>query len=112
MVRAESLKAYNPFASLPASDRRIVLAALQSKRPTIDLERDDWFNAVGAVLIQFGSAVLSAPVTASTGLREALQRLAVEPIDTDALLVHARVRGVRREPERLFVTLDMPEAAQ
>jgi hypothetical protein len=42
----------------------------------------------------------------------ALVRLGAEPIDSEALLIHARITGVRREQDRIVAELELPEAFQ
>jgi hypothetical protein len=48
----------------------------------------------------------------SARIAEALLRIGAEPIDSEALLIHARITGVRREQDRIVAELELPEAFQ
>ncbi|WP_437763391.1 protein DpdJ [Sorangium sp. So ce281] len=111
-VRAESLRAHHPFASIPECDRLLVLAALRRSPPVVELDDGPWFEGLAQALLGSGSAELVTAAEQPARLAEALLRLACEPIDADTLLVHPRVTGVRREGERLITSIELPEAIQ
>ncbi len=109
-VRAESLRVANPFARPPETDKRLLQAVLPSTDIEVSTEDPRWFEEAVAALTRRGRVVLTAADGAA--LRGAITRFLVEPVDTDALLVHARVRGARRRGRRVAAVLDLPEVVQ
>jgi hypothetical protein len=63
-------------------------------------------------LVQYGAVDLVGSVEDSARMSDALLRIGVEPIDSEALLIHARVTGVRREEDRIVAEIELPEAFQ
>jgi len=112
VVRAESLKTSNPYCAIPATDRRLLLTLLPRVDVDVEVEARDWLERLGAALVTHGSAKLTGPASAPERLRHALLAVLVEPIDTEALLVHPRVRGIARRHGRWVVSVDISEAAQ
>ena len=45
-------------------------------------------------------------------MSQAVLRVATDPVDSEALLVHARLSGFRKERDRLVSTFELPEAPQ
>jgi hypothetical protein len=111
-VRAESMRAWNPYESLPECDRLLVLATVTDSTPQVVLFNDSWFEELALVLLRHGSAELVAHVDERQRLAEALLRIGTEPVDSEALLVHARLTGVRRDGDQIKAEIDLPEAFQ
>jgi hypothetical protein len=63
-------------------------------------------------LVQYGAVDLVGSVEESARMAEALLRISAEPVDSEALLIHARVTGVRREEDRIVAEIELPEAFQ
>jgi hypothetical protein len=111
-IRTESLRGWNPYDQLPDCDRLLVLAALPQSDRQILLSRDGWFEELSAALLEEGSAELVVSINDSERLAHALLRIGAEPVDSEALLVHARLTGVRREADQLRAAIELPEALQ
>lgn len=111
-IRAEALRAWNPFERLPDCDRLLVLATLPRSTQAIALSNPDWFGDLASILVQDGQAELVANVDESGLLASALLRIGMQPIDSEALLIHARIAGVRREGSSIIAEIELPEAFQ
>ena len=111
-IRAEALRAWNPFERLPDCDRLLVLAALSRSTRAIALSSTDWFDELAGILVQDGLAELVAGVEQSGLLATALLRIGTQPVDSEALLIHARVAGIRREGNNIIAEIELPEAFQ
>ena len=107
-VRAESLRAWNPFERLPDCDRLLVLAAVSRTTRQIDVSAANWFEELAGVLLEDGSAELVAAVDDGGQLANALLRIGAEPVDSEAILVHARVTGISRDGDRLQAAIEPP----
>jgi hypothetical protein len=111
-VRSASLQARNPFSETHESDRLLVLAAVVPATAEVSLSNPDWFDRLSRALIGTGSAVLVADADKGGQLAQAILRVGSEPIDSEALLVHARVVGVRVDERVIRVHVELPEAVQ
>ena len=111
-VRSQGLQAYNPYNPLPETDRLLVLAALEHGRPVIALDQADWFTRFEAALVERGVADLVAPIERRRELRDALQRLLVNPVDLGFLHAYPRVRGLTQEGRQLSLTVELAEVVQ
>jgi len=111
-VRAEALSHHGSFSALPECDRLLVLAALSRPVRAVTLTTDTWFAELSRILIQDGAADLICAASESERLAHALLRIASEPVDTDALLIHARLVGIHRDGTEIRAAVELPEALQ
>lgn len=111
-VRASSLRAYNPYHPLPATDRVLLLSAVSSTADDIELADYDWPEQVGAALVRNGTASLRARPTSARALRRAIVELQAVPIDAGYLFLHPRVIGFERRDGDLIATFELREAYQ
>jgi ATP-dependent helicase Lhr and Lhr-like helicase len=111
-IRAEALRHSSSFCRLPECDRLLLLAAVSRPVREVMLAGDTWFEELTRVLVQDGTAELVAPVSEAASLVGALLRVASEPVDSDALLVHARLTGLYRDGQRIRAGIELPEAFQ
>jgi hypothetical protein len=111
-VRSESLRAWNPFERLPDCDRLLALAVVPRLSQEVSLSSPRWFDELAGQLVRFGAVELVCGVEESAQMGEALLRIGAEPIDSEALLIYARVTGLRREDNRLRAEIELPEAFQ
>jgi hypothetical protein len=111
-VRSIGLGTYNPFASLPPTDRELVLDRLASGYPVVEVTTPDWLNAAILGLQNHGSVDLSAPLNAAPILKEALLSFGSEPFEVDALLLYTRIEGIERGPNGYRVRISLDEAVQ
>ena len=111
-IRTESLRAWNPYDRLAECDRLLILVAVPRTARQVFLSADEWFGQLTEALLEQGAAELVAPITDSERLAAALLRIAAEPVDSEALLVHARLTGVHRDLDNIKASLELPEAIQ
>src|ERR1035438_8629 len=95
-IRTESLRAWNPFARLPDCDRLLLLSAISRTVGAIALSEVGWFERLAELLVRDGVGELYAPVERQAELAVALLQLGTQAVDSEVLLVHARLAGVRR----------------
>jgi hypothetical protein len=111
-VRAESLRITSPYAQLPEPDRLLVAAAVARPALLVLLTSATWFNDLAQLLLQYGEAELVADIGNATLLADALIRIASQPVDSEALLVYARLTGIARDADQLRALIELPEAFQ
>lgn len=111
-IRTETLRAVNLFTPLPDCDRLLVLVAMFRSANEVELLDDSWFEKLAHTLVQNGVAQLVGSATQLDRFGAALLRIASEPIDSEALLVYARLGGIQRDGNRLLATIELPEAFQ
>jgi hypothetical protein len=111
-VRANSLRAYNPYHPHPPTDRALVLTALRRTTPVIPLSNPQWRELLAGALLEGGSAYLSAPPADARTLRSAVMEVQGIPVDAGFLMLHPRVIGVARDGEDLRIRLELREAFQ
>lgn len=109
-VRAQGLEAWNPYHTLPETDRLLVACMLEHRREDIPLEQPHWRKRIEAALLKDGVASISVPVGQRPLLARCLKEMQVDPIDQGYLLAVPRVRGVVQENERLAAILELAEA--
>ncbi len=107
-VRALGLSFYNPFAESVPPDREMLLDLLQAGEPSVPLA-PGWEVAIGTALAERGAVRVVAPPADRAALKEAILRLAAEPVEAGFLHLYPTVVGVAHEANGLAVTLDMRE---
>ena len=110
-IRSQALSTYNPFADLPASDRRLVLLALSDLTPTVDVANGNADQAIREHLRASGSVDLASPTGDNGRVAALLRSLVAEPIEFGFLQVYPRIVGVSRRPH-VVVRLEIDEAFQ
>lgn len=111
-VRSETLRPANAFERLPECDRLLVLAAIPRPVVGVILAGENWFQDLARVLVRDGVAEIVAQVGEADRLADALLRIGTEAMDSEALLIHARLTGVRRDGHELRASIELPEAFQ
>lgn len=111
-VRSEALRPVNAFERLPECDRLLLLVAIPRPVVTVTLGGENWFQDLAQVLVRDGVAEIVAPVAEAGRLADALLRIGSEAIDSEALLIHARLSGLRRDGQQLRASVELPEAFQ
>jgi hypothetical protein len=111
-LRTEGLRTWNPFEQIPDCDRLLVSSSLDSSIKTVRIIEPDWFNEFAKHIVRDGVVELEAGLEEGPLMSAALLRVAAEPVDSEALLVHARLTAVRQERDRLVSTFELPEAIQ
>jgi len=111
-IRSESLRAWNPFHRLPDCDRLLTLAAAPRSTRQVMLSSPNWFEELAALLVQHGAVELVGGLEESERMAKALLRIGTQPIDSEALLIHARITGIHRDGGRIMAEIELPEAFQ
>jgi hypothetical protein len=111
-IRSQSLKLWNPFEQLPDSDRLLALAVVPRSTREVTVSDPGWFEELTTLLVQNGVVDLVGDTNESEQLAAALLRIGREPVDSEALLVYARITGIRREGRRIVAEIELPEAFQ
>jgi len=111
-IRSQSLRLWNPFEQLPDSDRLLALAVVPRSTREVAVSNPGWFEELTTLLVQNGVVDLVGSTNESEQLAAALLRIGREPVDSEALLVYARVTGTRREGRRIIAEIELPEAFQ
>jgi hypothetical protein len=76
------------------------------------MSHERWFEELSSALLEDGSAELVVAADHSGQLADALLRIAVEPIDSEAVLVHARLTAIQRDANQIKAEIELPEALQ
>lgn len=111
-VRTESLRAWNPFADFPDCDRLLVTTTVPRVSRRVQLANAGWFEELAEGLIRHGAVELACRDSEPERLANALLRIGTDPVDSEAILVHARVSGVSREAEWILAEIELPEVFQ
>jgi hypothetical protein len=111
-VRANALRAYNPYHAQPATDRALVLSALRATTQAVVLTDPDWRSRMATHLIENGAALLTATPSAARELRQAIMEVQGIPMDAGFLMLYPRVIGFERDSGELRVRLELREAFQ
>jgi hypothetical protein len=78
----------------------------------VNLSNPEWFQELASLLVQDGTVELACRYEESEQLANALIRIGTEPVDSEALLVHARLSGVSHEAEWIVAEIELPEVFQ
>lgn len=111
-LRAQALESYNPFATLPASDRLLVLDVLPRIDDTVDVGAHDVRDRVAATLRHHGHAVVRADLGDEARLSELLLDLQLRPLMVDFLETHPHVVAIRRDRDGIRARLAADEIPQ
>jgi len=111
-IRRQSLAFWNPFGQASVVDRLMLETVVPHQPTLVSVEDEHWRASLDAALLQDGRAGLVAPLGKVGLLRDATLKLASEPIESDSLLLYARVRAYKRSIGRAMLIFDMPEALQ
>jgi superfamily II DNA or RNA helicase len=112
LIRNYSLASYNPYCTLPAPERLLLLELLAPGDPEIVYGADDWRAGMAAALGNNAGAVLVAAPRSAPALRESVLTLLVVPVDTGAVLLYPRIRGVLRREGNFLLPLELAAPGQ
>ena len=107
-VRSQGLSFYNPFADAPPPDRDILLDLLRAGEPAVALA-PGWETAVAQALTDRGAVRLTAAPADRATLKQALLRLAAEPVEANFLHLYPTAVAIAHDPGQIAVTLDLRE---
>jgi hypothetical protein len=107
-IRSQGLSFYNPFADAVPPDRELLLDLLRAGEPTIPLA-PGWEMAVGEAIAERGAVRLTARPADRAALKQALLKLAAEPVEAGFLHLYPNAVAVAHDPVDVGVTLDLRE---
>jgi hypothetical protein len=107
-IRSQGLSFYNPFADAVPPDRELLLDLLRAGEPTIPLA-PGWEMAVGEAIAERGAVRLTARPADRAALKQALLKLAAEPVEAGFLHLYPNAVAVAHDPFDVGVTLDLRE---
>jgi hypothetical protein len=111
-LRVEALRAWSPYEPIPACDRLLVLAAIDHTIQRISMDEADWFTLFAEAIARDGSVDIYGPASNPRHFSDALLAVGANPVDSETLLVHARITGVRTEGDQFIANFELPEAYQ
>lgn len=109
-LRAASLQSYNPYASLPMTERLLVEPLVRAPLPTISFPSADWREKLDNLICRDGVARVAC--SDESGAVEVLRLLMTVPTAVGVLEFHPRVVGVERSGPQLMLAVDIREAQQ
>ena len=106
-ARNQALALRNPYAEIPATERFLVLDALNRSEPPVEFLSENWRERFRDVLINNGRGQLACVPDHLRKFKKELLSLLVQPLDTGSLLVFPRLRGIERDLERWVVDFEL-----
>lgn len=106
-ARNQALSLRNPFATIPDTERFLVLDALAASASPVQFHVDGWRGRFEGILVENGRAQISCGLGDLGEFKKALFSLLANPIDTGLLLVYPRIRGIAREPEEWVIDIEL-----
>lgn len=104
-LRAQSLRAPNPFVALPRLDPMLLRASLRPSAAPVDVEDIEVALDAEGSLARHGEVDVHAAADKARTLRAAILNAACTPIEAGPLLHYPRAAGVRRDARSLRVRL-------
>ena len=111
-IRGRKLDTYNPFAKLPDADYELVRDCLNAGPTAVSLEDADWREQVVERLVSENAVSLQTSAEQLTRLRMAILELMAQPVDAGLLLLHPRVRSIKRRHGNVEAILELAEGVQ
>ena len=111
-LRAQMMRANNPFAPWIDCDRLLVRVAVPHAIRSVPLSDASWYEVVAQILTEDGTVELVASIEEARQLASALRRFSAEPIDAGDILVHARMSAIHRDATHWRAVLELPEVLQ
>lgn len=108
-LRADAMRASNPFHDLPRSDPKLLRSLLRAGSDPVEAHDIESALESESTLARDGEIVVQSAVAEARELRSAILRAACTPIESGPLLHYPRAVGVRRDGQRLRarVVLDL-----
>jgi hypothetical protein len=111
-IRGRKLDTYNPFAKLPDADHELVRDCLNAGPTSVSLADADWREQVVERLVSENAVSLQTSADELTRLRTAILKLMAQPVDAGLLLLHPRVRSIKRRHGNVEAILELAEGVQ
>ena len=112
-VRSGALSVYNPFFTMPATERLLVRDALKRSIKVIDLEETEKiYDDIEKILETDGIVKVKSKNKNSDELTRVIRRLTICGLDIFSLILYPRVMGVEKAGDYLYTTIDIREKIQ
>ena len=108
-VRARSLGSYNPYASLPDTERLLLADSVDGGPAIVELEDDDWHAALVQELRENGRAALRSRRADLQEMKTAISTVVARAIDVGFMLIYPRIRGVEKRRRHVEVIFELTE---
>ncbi|WP_144553396.1 protein DpdJ [Bacillus sp. X1(2014)] len=108
IIGAKALDYYNPFSKNVPMERELLSQSINHERK-VWITDESWYEKTVEILKESSHVQLYAHVENKDDLRNALLRLASEPIDVGYLHIYPRVEGMKRDSDHYIVTVDIRE---
>lgn len=109
-LRASSLQNYNPYDTLPDTERLLVQSVARAATPMLEFETPEWRERLDELLSQHGSVAINCVDEAAAA--DALHQLMTIPTAVGVLEFHPRVVGVERSERQISLAVEIREARQ
>lgn len=109
LVRQQRLSIYNPFCSLPKTERLLVTDSIPEWDVHIDVTEAKWQLRCESVLAERGFATLACPKGQEQLLQNAFHELMLNPVDAGSLLVFPAVVAIRQSISTIEADIRLPE---
>jgi hypothetical protein len=111
-ISTSSLRSYNPYAPAELPDRHVIMNAVGSDVPRIDLADETWLKSVLSALSSGGAVEIMVGSDNLHQLRTVLMTLTASPVDVGYLLLYPRVDGLSIDGETSIASLSLREFVQ
>lgn len=106
-ARNHSLSLWNPYSSMPNTERWLVCDELDHTEETVHFGDSEWMESLALALQRGGRAILRTDTSNLESFREALLGLLATPVDTGTLLLYPRLRSARRASGEISVIFEL-----
>ncbi|WP_240650601.1 protein DpdJ [Variovorax guangxiensis] len=111
-LRSGGLETWNPFRPNVVIERWLVAERVQRSRIRVTLDEDGWEAKVLSEIARRGQITAVAELSQRARVAQLCTLLASHPVESDYLLVYARIRALRIETDRIEIDAEIAEAAQ
>jgi hypothetical protein len=109
LVRQQRLSIYNPFCSLPRTERLLVADSIPEWDVRIDVAQPEWQQHCESVLAERGFATLTCAKGKEERLQAAFHALMLNPVDAGSLHVYPALVAMRQSISAIEADIRLPE---
>jgi hypothetical protein len=109
LIRQQRLSIYNPFCSLPRTERLLVADSIPEWDVRIDVTQPEWQQHCESVLAERGLATLTCPRGYEERLQTAFHALMLNPVDAGSLHIYPALVAIRQSISAMEADIRLPE---
>ena len=109
LIRQKRLSIYNPFCSLPRTERLLVADSIPEWDIRIDVTQPEWQQHCESVLAERGLATLTCPRGHEERLQTAFHALMLNPVDAGSLHIFPALVAIRQSIAAMEADIRLPE---